>query len=112
MKDGWEGAKQQDSLSQRQGKQETLMKTNPPGIKSCPSVRRRLSDYFFPELNSLMELKKKTTKTTFKAGEKCALVPTHAQQAVISSNCKGIIRFPLGEMLVKKQNKVSEGTPA
>jgi len=63
--DGWAGEKQQDSLSQRKGKAETLNKTNPLGTESHPSIKCRLSKYFFPELNSLMELKKTCNKTNF-----------------------------------------------
>lgn len=90
--DGREGEKQQASLSQRKGKCETLKKTNPSGTESHPSIKHRLSEYFFPELNSLMELKeKKKNKPQQKQLSrqvKSAPTPTHSQQAMISSNCK------------------------
>lgn len=94
------------SQSQSKEKWETLKKTNTPGTELHCFLKHRLSEQFFPELNSLMKLKK---KSQLPRPVKSVPTPTHYQLAVISSNCKWIIRFPLGKMLVKKIKQNEQG---
>lgn len=110
---GMDGKEKSSETARVRGRGRNLKKTDPPGIESWPSTGflNTSSESLIHWWNWKKGKKKKPTKTTFKAAEKCSQ-PTHSQQVMISSNCKWIIRLPPGKMLVKNQNKVSKGTPA